>query len=377
MLRVPCEVQGLIVRKNGEDGATESSLDSGVEERRKVELFAYGRFSRASTVVFWLTSVIGLSLSAMSVLDVCTSACSEASRYSIFGVRFGWFGILFFAAVFTALILQYRFVWARQLFIFLIYSAAGAEIRFIWLQKYVIESWCPLCLAIAFVVFLALVFIVWENLKPFRSETEKMKRFLKHSAAMIFIMVAGLTSAIVGVKGQAEAQEPNLFLGKADSTTVVYFVSDWFCPACRRTEPTIDKIYPKVAEIAKVAFVDIPVHPETSNFTPYNLQFLVYEKDKYIQLRKALAGLAEKTADPSRDEVQSAVAPYGVKLRDMSYADILSGLKWNENVSRTFGIRATPTVVVSNTKTGRHINLVGQNEISYEEILKAINEVGK
>ena len=62
----------------------------------------------------------------------------------------------------------------------------------------------------------------------------------------------------------------------------------------------------------------------------------------------------------------SIVAPYGVKLRTMNYADIASGMNWNETINRTFDIKATPTVVVSNTKTGKHLNLVGREDINYD-----------
>jgi thiol-disulfide isomerase/thioredoxin len=342
-----------------------------------LESFGSQKFSRAAKLVFLLTSAVGLVLSIVSMMNVCTNACSEVSLYKIFGVQFGWFGIMFFATLLGLLGLNSRFVWAGLLYVLLVFAATGAELRLIWLQKYVIGTWCPLCLAIASVVFLAFVVILFENRKSLPSETRKMKTFLMFTAVLAFSAVIGLSGAILGVKGQAEAQEPNLYLGKTDSATVVYFVSDWFCPACRKAEPIIEKLYPKIAEFAKVAFVDIPVHPETSNFTPYNLQFLLYDKEQYIQLRRALDQLAKKNAAPTAEDVQAAVAPYDVKLRNMSYAEILSGLKWNENVCRTFGIRATPTVVVSNAKTGKHVNLVGTNKISYEAILKAADEVGK
>jgi uncharacterized membrane protein len=342
-----------------------------------LESFASEKFSRDAKLLFLFTSAMGLALSILSMMNVCSSACSDVSFYTIFGIPFGWFGIIFFATMLVLLCLNLRFAWAGILYVLLVGAALGAELRFIWLQKYVIGSWCPLCLGIASAVFLAFVVVLYEYRISLRSETGKMKTFLRFASVLAFSIVLGLGFTVLGVKGKSEAQELNLFLGNMDSTTVVYFVSDWFCPACRRVEPTIEKIYPKIAVFAKVAFVDIPVHPETSNFTPYNLQFLLYDKVKYIQLRRALAELANKTTAPTAEEVQAAVAPYDVKLRNMSYADILSGLKWNDNVCRTFGIDATPTVVVSNMQTGKYVKLVGTRKISYEDILKAAKEVGK
>lgn len=339
--------------------------------------FVSEKFSRPAKYVFLLTSFFGLALSIMSVLKVCTSACSDFSLYTIFGIQFGWFGILFFGTLLVLLSLHSHFAWARNLYVLLIYAAVGAEFRFIWLQKYVVGTWCPLCLVIASMVFLAFVFVVSENWKTFRSEKNKMKTFLRYTTILIFTGFLGLSGAIIGVKGHAEAQELNYFLGKQDSATVVYFVSDWFCPACRRIEPAIEKMYPKIAEVAKVTFIDIPVHPETSNFTPYNLQFLVFEKAKYLQLHKALSELSMKTDTPSSEDIQAAIAPYGVKLRAMNFTDILAGMKWNETMYRSLEIRATPTVVVSNAKSGKHVKLVGENEINYGAIIKAIAAVGK
>jgi thiol-disulfide isomerase/thioredoxin len=334
------------------------------------------RVSMTAQIVLWLGAIAGLIFSVMSALNICTSACSEAALYTMFGLNFGWFGVIFFSVLIGTLALLHRFVWAEQLVILFVSAAAGAELRFIWLQKYVIGHWCPLCLSIAAAIYLMAIVLLLNKWYTMRSRRTTMITYMKYLTAVTLAAVIGLTGAVIGVK-KAEAAGLNMFLGKTDSHTVVYFVSDWFCPACRKTEPAIAKMYPKIAAIAKVGFIDIPVHPETTNFTPYNTQFLVFEKGKYIQLRGALADLAKKTKTPSTEDVQKAVAPYGVKLRSMNFADIESGMNRNENIFRTYEIKATPTVVVLNEKTGKHVNLVGENEIGYEAIIKAISETGK
>jgi protein-disulfide isomerase len=327
--------------------------------------------------ILCLASIAGLVLSVMSALNVCNSACTEASKYTIFGLDFGWFGVLYFSVLLGVLALQRRFAWAGHIGNLLIFAAVGAEARFIWLQKYVIGRWCPLCLSIAAAIFVMALMVLLKERNVRQTRRNGVKAYVKQITVITIALVLGLTGALMGVKKEAEAAELNLFLGNANSNTVVYVVSDWFCPACRRTEPTIEMMYPKIAEIAKVAFVDIPVHPETSNFTPFNTQFLAYEKGKYIQLRRALSELAKKTKTPSPEDVQKAIAPLGVKLRNMNYADIAAGMNWNESINQTFEIKATPTVVVYNTKTERHVSLVGEKEISYQAILKAVSEVGK
>ena len=341
------------------------------------ERTARNYFTGATEAFLWAASTAGLILSVMSALNICTSACSEVSQYTIFGLDFGWFGVIYFGLLLGALGLHHLFAWAGRVVVLLICAATGAELRFIWLQKYAIGKWCPLCLAIAATIYLMASIVLLSKGNMVRSRREDMKELVKYVAVLTMAFFLGLSGAILGAQKEANAAELNFFLGKPDSSTVVYFVSDWFCPACRRTEPAIAEMYPKIAAVAKVGFVDIPVHPETSNFTPYNLQFLIYEKGKYMQLRKALAELAKKTKTPSSDDVQKAIAPYGVKLRSMNYADVATGMNWNENIFQAFEIRATPTVVVSNTKTGKHLNFVGEKEISFQAISGAIAEVGK
>jgi hypothetical protein len=332
-------------------------------------------FPVTTEIFLCLAAVAGIILAVMSALNICSSACSEASRYSLFGQDFGWFGVVYFSALLGGLSVQHRFVWAGRIVILLIGAASGAEMRFIWLQKFVIGRWCPLCLSIAATVYTMTTVVLLNKWRIVQIRREKMKTYVRDFLVIMVTVVLGFAGAVLGAKKEASAAEMNLFLGKPDSSTVVYFVSDWFCPACRRSEPAIEQVYARVAEIAKIGFVDVPVHPETSNFTPYNLQFLMFEKAKYIQLRKALSELAKRTKTPSAEDVQKAIAPYGGKLHPMNYADIAYGMNWNENIFETFEIRATPTVVVSNTKTGKHVNLVGENEISYQAITRAIAAV--
>ena len=336
-----------------------------------------GHFPLNATGVLWLGAIAGLILSVMSALNICNSACSEVALYTIFGLNLGWFGVIYFSVLIGALAIRSSFPRVEKLNILFVCAAAGAELRFIWLQKYVIGNWCPLCLSIAAVIYVMAIALMLNGWYKLHSRRTDMKAFIKSITTVMLAVVLGLSGAFLAIKKEATAAELNMFLGQASSSTVVYFVSDWFCPACRRAEPAIAKMYPKIAEIAKVGFVDIPVHPETSNFTPYNTEFLVYEKGKYIQLREALSELAKKTKTPSPEDVQKAIAPLGVKLRSMNYADIAAGMNWNEHIYRTYEIKATPTVVVSNAKTGKHVNLEGREDITYEAIIKAIAETGK
>jgi protein-disulfide isomerase len=327
-------------------------------------------------VLLWLASLSCIGLSVASLLKIC-SACSETANYRVFGLDFGWFGITFFTVVTLIVALRRRFPWLGWCVAALFFASAGAETRFIWIQKYEIGQWCPICLSLAAAVFIACIGITWHLFKTYMLKGATMKFKMVFIVLVSVFFVSGLGGAIMGVKKQAEAAELDLFLGKTSSPTTIYFVSDWFCPACRKAEPAIEKMFPDLAKIARISFVDFPIHKDTLNYTPYNLQFLNFEKAKYIKLRHALAELALKSKKPSEGEVQVAVAPLGVKLRTMDYADTLYGMQANLTVYRGFNVNSTPTVVITNANTKKTKLLVGDVQISEMAIKSAIAEVEK
>lgn len=327
-------------------------------------------------LIVWLAVLSGLVLSIVSLLKICSS-CSETANYRVFGLDFGWFGIGYFALMTIAVALRKQTEWFCWISALLVFSAAGAEARFIWIQNYEIGQWCPICLSLATAVFFACIGISWERFRTNTAKGATMKSTLVYLVMISLFFVMGLGTAISGVKKEADAAELDLFLGKSSSPTTVYFVSDWFCPACRKAEPAIEKMYPELARTVRISFVDFPIHKETTNFTPYNLQFLTFEKGKYINLRKALADLSLKTKNPSEAEVKAAVAPLGVKLRPTSYSDTLYGMQSNLMVYRGYNVHSTPTVVVTNEKTKKNKLLVGDVQINLAAVKAAIAEVEK
>ncbi len=329
---------------------------------------------KAAKILLWLAALAGFSLSFASYFKICSISCSEVSNYTIFGLDFGLFGIGYFTFLMIALALKHRYKQVLWLVLLLLFSSAGAEVRFIWVQKYEIGQWCPVCLAIASAVFVGCIAAVWESFLKFRVKGVGMKSKFSFIVVITAFFVLGLGAALLGVKKEADAAELDLFLGKTSSPTTVYFVSDWFCPACIKMEPVIDDMYPGVAKLARISFVDFPIHKETINYTPYNLQFLAFEKRKYISLRKALAGLALKNKKPTDAAVQAAIAPLGVKLRTLSNSDVLYGMQANLMVYRGFDVNSTPSVVITNSKTKKNKILVG-TQISELAVKTAITEV--
>ena len=319
--------------------------------------------------------IAGFCLSVASLLEVCSTACSEAHTYKFDGADFGWVGIATFAVL---ALLRFRHAsWvARTAFAFTLSSACGAEVWFLLLQKTVIRAWCPVCVSIAVCVFLLAVVVVTEYLM-YREVTVRSMGVYKRLGVALSGAALGFLVAFSGVaKPDAQAQTLNIWLGKANSPAEVYVVTDWFCPSCRLAEPEIEAGVKSILKQARVVFVDYAIHPASMNFSPYNLSFQIYEKEKYLHLRGALLGLALKTQTPSVEAVQAAVAPFGVRFRQMPLSDIMAGLNQYTTLIKGIGATATPTVVVRNARTGMIVKkFEGADRIKAASIRAAVLDV--
>jgi uncharacterized membrane protein len=333
--------------------------------------------TRATFLLVLSALLSGLILSILSGLKICSTMCSETATYSVFGLDFGWFGTGFFFLALLLLLLR-RYVPSINIVLVLaIFAAAGSEARLIWIQKYVIGSWCPVCLCIAAAVVTAALVVTYETLAVRSVFGGPMKSRISHLFVMFVALSIGFGAALLGIRKEAAAAELDIYFGKRKSDTTVYFISDWFCPVCRKIEPEIEKLYPELLSTVRLAFIDMPIHPESANITPYHIQFMLYEKEKYISLRHSLDEISRKTNNPTQDQVQTAVARLGVTLRPPNFMEILNGVRQFETICKGFKVSATPTVVIDNPKTKKRKLLAGSNEISRNTIKAAIAEVEK
>lgn len=333
--------------------------------------------TKTTYLLLWLLLLSGLVLSVLSGLKICSQMCSETAKYSLFGIDFGWFGTGFFSLMILILLLR-RYIPAIGVILFIsIWAAVGAEMRLIWIQKFDIGTWCPVCLCIAVVLIITTLVVSYESLADRTTFGGAMKVKFIHFTVILIVVLIGFGGALVGVQKEAGAAELDIYFGKRKSDTTVYFVSDWFCPLCRKIEPDIEKMFTELSATVRVAFVDLPIHPESANITPYHLQFMLYEKDKYIALRHALDTISRSTKNPTQDQVQTAVAPLGGTLRPLNFMEILNGVRQFETICKRFNVTATPSVVIDNTRTRKRKQLVGSDEITRSAIITAIAAVEK
>lgn len=342
-----------------------------------------------SHVVFFVVLVsltAGFLLSVLSWMELCVQHCSANHDWRLFGLPFAWIGIAFFTFFLGLHVASWKFPSLRKWVGRGIAAAFGAEVMFIIIQKKQIGHWCPVCLSIAASIGIAGIVLsipyltkfyrnILENNRGHMIERIKSGAFTLCYIALGFLMAfLGASRAEAGENAGAEIRDKIAF-GKKGSSVEIYLFTDWFCPACRNIEPTIEKLYPKIKSDALFIFVDYPIHKKSMNFTPYNLAFMVHNKADYFTTRKFLHELSSKTDSPNDEDVLKAAKKDGVKLDELSFLDVKNGMELFDKLVDKFDLNATPTMIILNTKNNRVVKLEGQNEITVDKVLEGIDKV--
>lgn len=317
----------------------------------------------------------GMGLTLFSALKLCSSACTEAHNYRLFGLPFEIIGAIYFTLLAVFHFLSPSRPFFRLSTPLFIAGGIGAEGYLVMLQKMQIGAYCPICLTIAATVLaLGFCYIAWEKKKP---QEALMGNFSRISILALFFIV-GLSTAFLGISkiDQLQAVEDTIKekikFGNPNSPIEVYVFTDWACPACRMLEPALEKMAPQIMQRAQLTFVDTVVHPETLNFAPYNIAFMVNAKPKYFRVREALTDLSQKTKKPTDQEVANAVKPLGVKYQELPYGEVSVAIRYFEDLVSRFKITGTPTVAVINREGKKGKKFSGKGEITEANLIKAI-----
>lgn len=326
---------------------------------------------------FWLASffiIAGIILTIISALKLCSETCNQAHNYRLFGLPFEVGGAFYFTLLAVLHFGSLKYPRLGSYVLPLVVLGLGAEAFFIYLQKYEIGVWCPVCLSIAAsILLLGLCYI-----KIRINQGVIMKSWL-NSASFMSIFLIGLVTAGLGLTKIDKLQavedkiKEDIKFGNKNSPVEVYVFTDWACPACRAIEPALEKMAPKISQNAQLIFVDTVVHPETLNFAPYNLSFMVNAKSKYFDVRDALTKLSITNKKPTDQDVIKAVAPLRVTYKELPYEDVTVAMRYFDELVERFKITATPTVAIVNRTAKKGKKFSGADEITEANIIKAID----
>lgn len=319
-----------------------------------------------------LAILAGMILTVVSALKLCTSACTEAHNYRLFHMPFEIWGATYFVALALCHYFARTEALARKFSEILIAGGLGAELFFIAFQKYQIGTWCPTCLSIAASIgVLALSYLFWDKREGY------MRGWLQ-VGLLIAVMTLGFTSSFFGVSkinileaAETEMKEKIKF-GNKSSPIEVYIFTDWACPACRAIESKIVAMAPQIMKEAQLTFVDTVVHPETLNYAPYNISFMLNDKDKYFVLRDGLSKLSTQNTKPTEHDIQKLAKSFGVKYQELPYEDVSVTMRYFDDLANRYKVTATPTVAVVNLSAKKGKKLSGAEEITEANVLNAI-----
>lgn len=351
-------------------------------------LKAQNPLSRGKFLTILLALMIGLALSVISGMELCIQYCAATHDYVLFGFPFAVMGALFFISLIIFHLLSLKYPSLTSLMSLMIASALGAELMFIFIQKYQIGHWCPLCLTIAVAVLVVAFTLSYDYFKNIFKTIQYKKRdeimsTLKQSTAYVVFMLIGLLMAFLGVSqvdassaGISEIKQKIVF-GNQNSAVDVYFATDWYCPSCRKIEPIIEKLMPKIKSQVAFYFIDYAIHKKSINYTPYNLAFMIHDKASYFKARDLLAQMASENEKPIDDEVTAAAKKAKIPFKELTFLDVKSGIDYFDEIKEKYKMNATPTLIIANTKTGHSMKLEGADEITQEAVLKGIEAIKK
>lgn len=279
-----------------------------------------------------LTVLLALSGIGVTIAYItCFGACSSLSG-AIWGVDLKYLGILYMGGILLLTLVR------KPLPLLLSFAfGAGGEIVLIGIQ---VEGgvYCPFCLIFAAIVFLGLAL-----------HFDRARKGITALAA-----VAGLLFFFLFFSGSttpAFAAEPTL-PAFGDGPVEIRVYTDYFCGPCRSEEPEAMTIVAEMVQknLARVLFIDTPIHRETVLFAGYFLAAL--NADRNGGLRGAIALRAALFEAAAAKIVEKEALESFLKKKKIPFLpfDTAPVFKIFGNYLREDRINATPTFVILGPK---------------------------
>lgn len=334
----------------------------------------------------WIAIGVGFVLTLLSWTGTCTEACEESHSYRIFGLSFESVGFLYFLLLSIGYALSPQ---SKPMALFtgiILAGGLGAEILFLLIQRYALHHWCPICLGIAASILVTAIMFTADYMLDLQfllkqGKRNEISKTLLRAVVCLTAVFLGFLASFIGVTKiddmaiEEESVQQKIAFGNKESPIEILLFTSWSCPACQKLEPSLVRIIPPLLERSKVIFVDHISDVKTLNMAPYNVSFMLHNKDKYFELRQVLHELAKTTDSPTDALVKQAAKKIDVKYQDVNYADADMTIDYFKSLSTKYDISSLPAAVIIDTKTNQHKKLSGTAQVTSENILKTIDEL--
>ena len=289
------------------------------------------------SLIFLVFSVVGIFLSVAALKDlfgvkssiinnicnlstsVSCSSILNSNKWKIFNIiNFSDLSICFFSAQFCSLLLFLltnnidQFFTIQQLLLFV---SVPVVIISLYFQKFVEKKWCPICLAIIFVIVLELLLIsyylnfnfvitsnaiiqytltffsislLWATLKRILTSNQNLKEF--QLEANRFTRNYSNFKTILTSTDKVNLPSSAIILGSPTCATVLTVITNPFCSHCRSIHEILNKILDKNGDQIQInIIIKVKLDEESDeNKLFYNSLFSVFLTQGAIAFNKAL-----------------------------------------------------------------------------------------
>jgi uncharacterized membrane protein len=277
-----------------------------------------------------------LALNTVIVGKICQEACVFLHG-DILGLDLELLGIAFYFCLFIALIFHKKFYprdWLMKAIAAAVALGVGAEYIFI---KFQVQHniYCPRCI-ISGVFFLIMFFLLIPQMKKW---------------VVVLLIVSGAVFTSLTFNGSVipsyaeETQVPSFGNEKSQTEVIVY--SDYFCPACSKTDEQINEVLRKIQDKVKIHFVDVPMHAGSLEYAEVFLYVWMQNKNSLevaTQVREMLFSAAKRRI--KQREVLDILKTQGIAFHvDKGQAGEIFRRLYNPLMKKD-AINGTPSIVI-------------------------------
>lgn len=304
----------------------------------------------------WIFPV--LSLVTIIAGKICQEACVFLHG-DILGLDLEIFGIVFYSFLLLALVLHKKFYqkdWIMKAVAAVAAIGVGAEYIFI---KFQVQNniYCPRCI-ISGAFFLMMFFVLIPHMKKW---------------VLILLILSGAVFTSFTFNGSvipSYADEISFpCFGDEKSQTEIIVYSDYYCPACSKTDEQVNDILRKIQEKVKIHFVDVPLHAGSLEYAEVFLYAWMQNKGNLevaTKVRETLFAAAKRKL--KQREVLNILKSQGIAFHvDKGQTGEIFRRFYNPLLKKD-AINGTPSIVI--VKNDRREKYQGTTRI-----LKALEQI--